>query len=180
MKEIFIIIILSCLLFGCAATDVTPVNKGFALVEEEKILWRQSEESQETFKKSDMLYDNPELTAYINEVAARLWPENITLQDQLTLDVLVIKNPLLNAITYPNGKIYIHTGILARMENEAQLATLLAHEMSHAIHRDSLTSYRDLKNKTAILSTMGVVASGFGSYGDLAYMVGSIGVVSSI
>ena len=180
MKEIFIIAILSSLLFGCAATEVTPVTKGFALVEEEKILWRQSEESQETLKKSDMLYDNPELTAYINEVAARLWPENITLQDQLTLEVLVIKNPLLNAITYPNGKIYIHSGILARMENEAQLATLLAHEMSHAIHRDSLTSYRDLKNKTAILSTMGVVASGFGSYGDLAYMVGSIGVVSSI
>jgi predicted Zn-dependent protease len=180
MKEIFIIIILSCLLFGCAATDVTPVTKGFALAEEEKILWRQSEESQETLKKSDMLYDNPELTAYINEVAVKLWPENITQQDQLTLDVLVIKNPLLNAITYPNGKIYIHTGILARMENEAQLATLLAHEMSHAINRDSLTSYRDLKNKTAILGTMGVVASGFGSYGDLAYMVGSLGVVSSI
>jgi predicted Zn-dependent protease len=180
MKEIFIIIILSCLLFGCAATDVTPVTKGFALVEEEKILWHQSEESQETLKKSDMLYDNPELTAYINEVAVKLWPKNITQQDQLTLDVLVIKNPLLNAITYPNGKIYIHTGILARMENEAQLATLLAHEMSHAINRDSLTSYRDLKNKTAILGTMGVVASGFGSYGDLAYMVGSLGVVSSI
>ena len=68
MKEIFIIAILSSLLFGCAATEVTPVTKGFALVEEEKILWRQSEESQETLKKSDMLYDNPELTAYINVV----------------------------------------------------------------------------------------------------------------
>ena len=98
----------------------------------------------------------------------------------MTFEVFVLKNPLLNAITFPNGKIYIHTGILARMENEAQLATLLAHEMSHAVNRDSLTSYRDLKNKTAFLGTMGVIASGFGTYGNPAYLVGSLGVVSSL
>jgi len=175
-----IIITLSCLLCGCAATDITPVNKGFALTEEEEVLWHQSEESQEAFEKRGMLYDEPELLSYINEVAVKLHPEEINEQDQMTFEVFVLKNPLLNAITFPNGKIYIHTGILARMENEAQLATLLAHEMSHAVNRDSLTSYRDLKNKTAFLGTMGVIASGFGTYGNLAYLVGSLGVVSSI
>ena len=123
MKGIVIVFILSCLLFGCAATDVTPVTKGFTLTEEEKVLWHQSEDSQETLEKSGMLYDEPELIAYINEVAAKLHPEEINQQDQMTSEVFVLKNPLLNAITYPNGKIYIHTGILARMENEAQLAT---------------------------------------------------------
>ena len=108
MKEIFIVIILSCLLFGCAATDVTPVTKGFALVEEEKVLWRQSEESQETLKKSDMLYDNPELSAYINEVAVKLWPENITQQDQLTLDVLQdLGCTWFPFITHPNPGIWL-------------------------------------------------------------------------
>jgi predicted Zn-dependent protease len=175
-----IIITLSCFLCGCAATDITPVNKGFALTEEEEVLWHQSEESQEAFEKRGMLYDEPELLSYINEVAVKLRPEEINEQDQMTFEVFVLKNPLLNAITFPNGKIYIHTGILARMENEAQLATLLAHEMSHAVNRDSLTSYRDLKNKTAFLGTMGVIASGFGTYGNLAYLVGSLGVVSSI
>jgi predicted Zn-dependent protease len=175
-----IIITLSCFLCGCAATDITPVNKGFALTEEEEVLWHQSEESQEAFEKRGMLYDEPELLSYINEVAVKLHPEEINEQDQMTFEVFVLKNPLLNAITFPNGKIYIHTGILARMENEAQLATLLAHEMSHAVNRDSLTSYRDLKNKTAFLGTMGVIASGFGTYGNLAYLVGSLGVVSSI
>jgi predicted Zn-dependent protease len=175
-----IIITLSCFLCGCAATDITPVNKGFALTEEEEVLWHQSEESQEAFEKRGMLYDEPELLSYINEVAVKLHPEEINEQDQMTFEVFVLKNPLLNAITFPNGKIYIHTGILARMENEAQLATLLAHEMSHAVNRDSLTSYRDLKNKTAFLGTMGVIASGFGTYGNLAHLVGSLGVVSSI
>lgn len=180
MKRILVAFTLLCFLYGCAATDVTPVAKGFALTNEEKILWKQSEKSQKALEKGGTLYVDSELTAYINEVAAKLWPENLVQQDQLTFEVFVIKNPLLNAITFPNGKIYVHTGILARMENEAQLATLLAHEMSHAVNRDALTSYRNLKNKTAMLSTMGVVTSGLGGYGSLAYLAGSFGIVSSI
>ena len=180
MKRTIAALILLCFLYGCAATDVTPVAKGFALTEEEQILWNQSEKSQKILEKGGTLYVDTELNAYINEVAAKLWPDDIAQQEQLTLEVFVIKNPLLNAITFPNGKIYVHTGILARMENEAQLATLLAHEMSHAVNRDALTSYRNLKNKTALLSTMGVAASGFGGFGSLAYLAGSFGVISSI
>ena len=52
--------------------------------------------------------------------------------------IVVIKDPYLNAFAFPNGVIYIHTGMLARMDNEAQLAALLAHEMSHCIHRHTL------------------------------------------
>jgi len=180
MKSTVVALILLCFSYGCASTDVAPVAKGFALTDEEKILWDQAEKSQKILQKSGTLYVDSELTAYINEVAAKLWPENITQQDQLAFEVLVIKNPLLNALTFPNGKIYVHTGMLARMENEAQLATLLAHEMSHAVNRDALTSYRNLKNKTAMLNTMGVVTSGLGGFGSLAYLAGSYGIVSSI
>jgi peptidoglycan/xylan/chitin deacetylase (PgdA/CDA1 family) len=52
---------------------------------------------------------------------------------------------------FPNGVIYIHTGILARMDNEAQLATLLAHEMTHATHRHLVKQFRDIKIKQLFL-----------------------------
>jgi tetratricopeptide (TPR) repeat protein len=61
----------------------------------------------------------------------------------------VVKDPSLNAFAFPNGVIYIHSGILARMDNEAQLAALLAHEMVHCTHRHSLRVLRSIKDRTA-------------------------------
>jgi len=52
--------------------------------------------------------------------------------------IRLIRDPHLEAFALPDGTIYIHTGILARLDNEAQLAALLAHEMSHCLHGHSL------------------------------------------
>jgi len=62
----------------------------------------------------------------VNSVAARLHPPDPSFR--IPFRIVVLKNYYLNAFAYPNGVIYVHTGILAQMENEAQLATLLAHE----------------------------------------------------
>ena len=35
----------------------------------------------------------------------------------------------------PNGRIYVHTGLLAWLDNEAQLAMILGHEMTHVTKR---------------------------------------------
>jgi tetratricopeptide (TPR) repeat protein len=180
MKNLITLIFIGILAVGCAATDVQPINESFAPSGEEKMLWKQSLEAQEMMDKGDLLYEDTEMVAYLNEVARRLWPDNFARQNHMILDVQIIKDPQLNAFTFPNGKIYVHTGFLARMENEAQLATLLAHEMAHAINRDALASYHDLKNKTAFLNTLGVAAAGFGGYGDLATLAGSLVIVSSI
>ena len=52
--------------------------------------------------------------------------------------VRVIEDPTLNAFAYPHGSLYVHTGLLARMENEDQLATVFGHEMTHVENRHML------------------------------------------
>jgi predicted Zn-dependent protease len=52
--------------------------------------------------------------------------------------VILISDPGLNAYSFPDGAIYIHTGLLSQLENEAELALLLAHELAHVTGRHAL------------------------------------------
>jgi len=50
----------------------------------------------------------------------------------------LISDPGLNAYSFPDGAIYVHTGLLSHLENEAELALLLAHELAHVTRRHAL------------------------------------------
>lgn len=49
--------------------------------------------------------------------------------------VAVVRNPYMNASMLANGVIHLHTGMLARLESEAQLVALLGHELAHYLFR---------------------------------------------
>ena len=95
---------------------------------------------QQRLEKSGILYHNKTLEAYLNRVAARL-DANAT-SPKGGFNVKMIKDPRLNAFTYPDGTCYIQTGILARLENEAQLAALLAHELAHYTNSHAVNGIR--------------------------------------
>ena len=73
--------------------------------------------------------------------------------------VRVIEDPTLNAFAYPHGSIYIHTGLLARMENEDELATVLGHEMTHVEDRHMLRYQRSAHNKEVGFTVAAITAS---------------------
>jgi predicted Zn-dependent protease len=52
--------------------------------------------------------------------------------------VVLISDTGQNAYSFPDGAIYIHTGLLAQIESEAELALLLAHELAHITRRHAL------------------------------------------
>ena len=167
---------------GCASTDLTPATKsptGLVLEEDERRIWNRAREEQETLRRARVEYDDPALKAYVNAVAQRVAPAEVR-RAGIALDARIIKNPALNAFMYPNGTMYVHTGILARMENEAQLATLLAHEMTHATHRHAVRRFRDIRNKTDFMAGFSVVTLPFGYWGLLANLLGTLGMVASV
>ncbi|OGP71745.1 MAG: hypothetical protein A2W09_05080 [Deltaproteobacteria bacterium RBG_16_50_11] len=106
---------ISCLILGCATTRLPPVSQNFRLEDDERRLWLRSEEEEKALGRSGMVYRDEELDLYLNEVAKRLVPPEIF--GSIPFKIVVIKSPLLNAFTYPNGVIYAHTGLLARMDN---------------------------------------------------------------
>jgi predicted Zn-dependent protease len=168
-----LLLISTILAVGCATTELAPVTTGVVEKEEdEKSLWTQSEKIADQIRSSGMVYDDEDLSAYLNSVARGLFPQEIL--DRIPFRITVVQDPRFNAFALPNGDMFLHSGILARMENEAQLATLLAHEMTHSTHRHSVRSLRDLKNKSAFFS---VTILGGGDYGAL---LGNLGFMASV
>jgi len=75
----------------------------------------------------------------------------------------------MNAFALPNGAIYLHAGILARMENEAQLAALLGHEGTHAVNRHAVKGHRELLNKSTLYAAVTL-----GGWGGSLFTVASV------
>ncbi|MBI2369246.1 MAG: M48 family metalloprotease [Deltaproteobacteria bacterium] len=132
------------LLAGCAGT-LPPVGaeRPLQLASDEKEIWQMASREQDKLAKSGSLYQDRLLEEYLNGLARRLAPPEMV--EAVPITVRVIQNPTLNAFAYPNGAIYLHTGILARLENEAQLAAVLGHEIGHVSHRHAVRHFRQAR-----------------------------------
>jgi predicted Zn-dependent protease len=164
---------------GCATTNLPPVTSNeFVIEQDEERLWSRSEKEQEQISESGLVYKHKKLDAYLNKVARKL--QSPEAYEKVPCKIVVLKNPYCNAFAYPNGVIYIHSGMLSRMDNEAQLATLLAHEMTHATHRHQIMEYRGLLNKTAVFASIRAAVGGVPAIGGLSSVLGEIGTKAAI
>lgn len=82
---------------------------------------------------------NDEVTKYLNEVAAQVLKDDPALLKQL--HIYTYKSPVVNAYSYDKGYIFIDIGLVAQTETEAQLAFILAHEISHYVKKHNINSY---------------------------------------
>ena len=79
------------------------------------------------------VYENPKLQAIIEKTVARLVAASE--RPELKYQVTVLNSPAINAYALPNGRIYVTRGIMALANDEAELASVLSHEMGHVIAR---------------------------------------------
>ena len=90
--------------------------------------------------------NDPALQTYVERVGRSLVPKWVDPQ-QFQFTFSVIEDPTLNAFALPDGTVVIHTGLLAVLENEAQLATVLGHEIAHTTHRHGYRGFKDQQTK---------------------------------
>lgn len=150
-------------LVGCAAQPVKPFEKPEEvkqISQEESRLWVQAEDIDEALSDSDQIYRDTELEQYLQQTINRVYPGF-----QYTIRVRALKSPMLNAFALPNGSIYFNIGLIARMENEAQLATVLGHEAAHFIQKHSLRQVRKVKSMSAF--ALGMNIAGIPLIGDV-------------
>lgn len=152
----FFIFLFLLLPLGLTTGCVTPLESKAPLGsdkilanEDEILLWQKSAQEQRVLESTGIIYSDQELEDYLNKVVAGLQANSSPFDQEIR--VKVIQNSHLNAFAYPNGMIYIHTGLLARMDNEAQLAAVLAHEMTHCIRRHALRAIRRYKDQPVFL-----------------------------
>jgi predicted Zn-dependent protease len=79
--------------------------------------------------------DDPVITEYVNRVA-----QNLVLHSdaKIPFTVKVIDSDEVNAFALPGGFFYVNKGLILAADNEAELAGVMAHEISHVIARHAV------------------------------------------
>ncbi len=119
------------------AVDAAPSKTAQTL--QEAHLWQLASKEQGEREQRFVVFHDDYLDAYLQKIVARLWSYVRT--DLPPLSVRVLQDTALDAYAYPNGVCYVTTGMLAHVQNEDQLAMVLAHEMIHYIRRHSLAAF---------------------------------------
>ena len=120
-------------------------------------LLREVEGFDKYVEEQGWVYREPETDKYVQQLGLSLvpaeTPENVNWRFRVIRDVEV------NAFALPNGSIYVNSGLLSRMENEAQLAGVLAHEITHVVNRHSYLENRSSRKKMVAVDVILAAAS---------------------
>src|SRR6266480_5342676 len=155
-------LIVPLLAVSCASRNVPPIGTGgqpFKPESDELRLWAEAEKEEQTLLKKAKAYDDPLLDEYLGRLGDKLLPQQVRAAGGPGLRFGVISDPTLNAFAMPNGRIYVHSGLLSRLDNEAQLAMILGHEMTHVTGRHALRFQRDATNKQILYTVVSIAAS---------------------
>lgn len=91
--------------------------------------------------------NNKPLTDYLNRVANKLVPRGETLPGGIRLDVTVLDKAMPEVYATADGHILLTSGALMALQNEAQLAAVLSHEVAHLLHAHYPGIYQAFKDK---------------------------------
>ncbi len=94
---------------------------------------------------------------------------------------VIEEDQMINAFALPGGKVAVFTGILKHTKNEAGLATVMGHEVAHALQRHGVERMsRSILDQIAQLGALGAAASGHSSGAAIQGLLGAYGVNVSL
>ncbi len=85
---------------------------------------------------------------YVEEIAEKLLSQ-VPNAETFSFKFHTLRNPYLNAFAMETGAVYVHTGLVARLQNEAQLAAVIAHEITHTLENHPARGYTNSKSQIA-------------------------------
>jgi predicted Zn-dependent protease len=147
-------------------TDLAPSHKPDSKSDEAGI-WLQVDKIERRVRTAGNRMRRAPLNSYIAKVTCRV--AGTYCKD---VRVYTLRAPGFNASMYPNGMMHIRSGLLLRVENEAQLAAIIGHEAGHYLRQHSLQKMRDIREKTNSLLFFRIALAGAGVpvVGDIAML----------
>ena len=139
---------------------LTAVQNGM-MTEEAQI----GEQIHRTIMSSFYPYTEPRANEYIGKIGGDLAKQ--ALRQELNYRFIILYSDKIYATSSPGGYVYITTGMIYFLENEAELAAVLAHEIAQLQYKDPKLSVsrKILKN---VSEKGAMVAPAFGQIGSLA------------
>ncbi|VEP11440.1 Peptidase family M48 [Hyella patelloides LEGE 07179] len=100
------------------------------------------------------IYRNQAITNYVNRIGQELAKKSE--RPDITYTFQVVDNKAVNAFATMGGYVYIHTGLMQKAENEAELASVIGHEIGHIVGRHSVEQMKQRAISQGILSAAGL------------------------
>ncbi|HEU5235080.1 MAG TPA: M48 family metallopeptidase [Terriglobales bacterium] len=129
--------------------------------------------SAEVYKQMPVLPDSSALTQYVRRVGEKLVAQ-IPQEYSWPYEFHVIPEKEINAFALPGGPMFVNAGAIVAADNEAQLAGVMAHEMSHVYMQHSAKQASKQAFTNGILGVLGAIVGG-GTAGTLARLGMQIG-----
>lgn len=100
------------------------------------------------------IYRNQAINNYVNRIGQEL-ARNSERPD-LKYTFQVVDDPAVNAFATMGGYVYVNTGLLRKADNEAELASVIGHEIGHIVGRHSIEQMRQRAIAQGVLSAAGL------------------------
>jgi predicted Zn-dependent protease len=150
VRAIFLLLI--ALVAACATNPVTGEREFTLMSESQEIAMGRDADAQ---VRAEMgVYNDPELAKYVSDIGLSL--AKLSERPALPWQFTVVDQPAINAFALPGGFIYITRGILPFLDDEAELAGVLGHEIGHVTARHSVRQYTRTIGGVAALGALGV------------------------
>lgn len=159
------IVIISLIVTACVVQEsaITGDRRAYGYSwEQEKQLGRQADEQ---IQQQYGIYDNDELQQYVDNIGQEMLSvshmrrEDTPEQYKNTeFHFRVLDSPVVNAFALPGGYVYVTRGLLSHLDNEAQLAVVLGHEIGHVAARHA--SQRAFEQQLGQVALLGGAIAG--------------------
>ena len=161
------------LIAGCATNPVTGRRQMMFISEQDEIKVDKQYAPMQ-FSTDYGVSQDKALNKYVSGIGDKM--AALSHRPQMPYSFQVVNATYVNAYAFPGGSIGITRGILLKLDDEAELASLVGHELGHVNARHTAQQMSKGMLSQAVVGGLSVLAGTQGAlYGDLAAQVGSIG-----
>ncbi len=149
-KKCWSVLFIALLMIFCTQTAIAS----FTLEDEKKL----GKEFYDRLQKNNLILDNDRATSYLNKLGGLL----VSHSDKAPFDFRfsVVRSSGINAFATPGGYVYVNQGLINLVENEGQLAGVLAHEIAH-INGRHIAEMIERSKKINISTLAAIIAGAF-------------------
>ena len=165
-KTVVCVIVIALIIWAgsCAINPVTGKKEIMLLSPADEVAMGRQANPQilQTYGK----YEDADLARYVSALGKRLGA--LSHQPNLAYTIQVLDSPVVNAFAVPGGYVYLTRGILAYLNDEAELAGVVAHEIGHIAARHSAQQYSNAQLAQLGLGLGSMLSKTFAKYAGVA------------
>jgi predicted Zn-dependent protease len=149
---------------GCARNPVTGKSELSLVSESQEI--QMGQEGAKEVAQSIGFYNDAKVQSYVAEIGKRMAAESE--RPNLPWEFHVVDDASVNAFAIPGGFIYVTRGLMSSINTEAELATVVGHEIAHVTNRHSVQQISKAQLAQLGLGIGSVLSSDIAKFGQLA------------